>query len=230
MNMKLHPIAMIAVLMFFMSTLNAQVAIPHFQKHTVKEGETATMVANKFHVSLTDFCLLNDFPETVKLKPGQVVLIKQLKDGEEEVIEEAPKKSNLMSSEKWVSPSESKAAPAKTSGASREESRPSSTSTAKESSKSEVSEPASEKPRASSTATIKTTDPGVTPPPSTKAVEVGPGGKVYNVSKSGYHVVEKGQTFYRIALIYGLSVDDLKALNGMSNTNIAVGQKLKVSK
>jgi LysM repeat protein len=41
-------------------------------------------------------------------------------------------------------------------------------------------------------------------------------------------VVEKGQTFYRIALIYGLTIDQLKALNNMSNTNIAVGQKLKV--
>ena len=59
---------------------------------------------------------------------------------------------------------------------------------------------------------------------------MGPHGEVYNVSKTGYHIVGKGQTFYRIALIYGLSVEELKQLNGMSNTNISVGQKLKVSK
>ena len=55
-------------------------------------------------------------------------------------------------------------------------------------------------------------------------------GTKYKVAESGYHTVEKGQTFYRIALIYGLSVDELKALNNLSNTTISVGQKLRVSK
>lgn len=60
------------------------------------------------------------------------------------------------------------------------------------------------------------------------STQVGPGGIKYQVSESGYHTVEKGQTFYRIALIYGLTVDQLKALNNMPNMNISVGQKLKV--
>ena len=68
------------------------------------------------------------------------------------------------------------------------------------------------------------------PPPSTKAVEVGPGGTKYNVASDGYHTVQRGQTFYRVALIYGLTVDELQKINNLPNTNIEVGQKLKVKK
>jgi LysM repeat protein len=73
-------------------------------------------------------------------------------------------------------------------------------------------------------------EPFVVPPPSTKAVEIGPRGVVYNVSKGEYHTVAKGQTFFRVALIYGMSVDELKELNGLENTTIEIGQKLKVRK
>lgn len=63
-----------------------------------------------------------------------------------------------------------------------------------------------------------------------KPETVGPDGTKYKVSESEYHTVQKGQTFYRIALIYGLTVDELKQLNNLSSTTIAVGQKLRVSK
>ncbi len=63
-----------------------------------------------------------------------------------------------------------------------------------------------------------------------KPETVGPDGTKYKVSDSQYHTVQKGQTFYRIALIYGLTVEELKQLNNLSSTTIAVGQKLRVSK
>lgn len=43
------------------------------------------------------------------------------------------------------------------------------------------------------------------------------------------HVMQKGQTLYAVSRMYGMSVDDLKKLNGLTSNAVAVGQKLKVS-
>ena len=43
-----------------------------------------------------------------------------------------------------------------------------------------------------------------------------------------FHVVEKGQTLYRISKISGVSVDELKRLNNLTSNNIGIGQKLKI--
>jgi flagellum-specific peptidoglycan hydrolase FlgJ len=42
------------------------------------------------------------------------------------------------------------------------------------------------------------------------------------------HEVKKGDTLYSISKIYGITVDELKALNGLRSNTIHVGQKLKV--
>ena len=44
-----------------------------------------------------------------------------------------------------------------------------------------------------------------------------------------YYTVKAGDTLYGIANEYGLSVDELKSMNGLSNNNLSVGQKLLVS-
>jgi LysM repeat protein len=87
---------------------------------------------------------------------------------------------------------------------------------------------ASRKSSESSSSSRNSSAEKTAPPASNKPVEVGPGGTQYKVSDSGYHIVQRGQTFYRIALIYGLTVDQLKALNNLTNTNVEVGQKLRV--
>jgi len=46
------------------------------------------------------------------------------------------------------------------------------------------------------------------------------------IKKPKYHVVKKGETLYRIASTYGLSIYELKNYNGLSSNNIFVGQKL----
>ncbi len=58
--------------------------------------------------------------------------------------------------------------------------------------------------------------------------DAAPNGIAYTKSSDGYHLVELKQTLYRIALTYGLTVDEIKALNSMKTTDIMVGQKLKV--
>ena len=42
------------------------------------------------------------------------------------------------------------------------------------------------------------------------------------------HTVKRGDTLYSIAKTYGMNVDTLKALNGLTTDNITVGQNLKV--
>ncbi len=44
-----------------------------------------------------------------------------------------------------------------------------------------------------------------------------------------YHVVEKGQTLYRLSKIYGKPVDYIKQVNGLSSNTISIGQKLIVN-
>ena len=59
-------------------------------------------------------------------------------------------------------------------------------------------------------------------------------GKEYKVennrkSNTESHVVNKGDTLYSISKRYGLSVDELKRLNGLDSNNISIGQSLNVS-
>jgi membrane-bound lytic murein transglycosylase D len=49
--------------------------------------------------------------------------------------------------------------------------------------------------------------------------------------KKRYHEVKKGETLYRIAKQYGITVDELRRLNKLPpNQPIEIGQKLLVSK
>lgn len=225
----------------FVLTTNAQDAIPRFQKHEVQEGETATSIAKTFNVDLQSFCLLNDFPESVTLTEGQIVLIRQLEPGEMEVQENLPAKKerkivrtdDAITYEKPAdAPKESK--PAAKPAEAKSTARPAATSTASEEKtavKKEAAPVAKSAPAESAPAKTAFVDekPGITPA-STKAVEIGPGGTKYNVSKGEYHVVAKGQTFFRIALIYGLTVEELKEINGLTSTTVEIGQQLKVRK
>lgn len=44
-----------------------------------------------------------------------------------------------------------------------------------------------------------------------------------------YHTVQRGETFYRISRTYGLSMEQLQAMNGLANVNrIYAGQSLCV--
>ncbi|MBK9636548.1 MAG: LysM peptidoglycan-binding domain-containing protein [Bacteroidetes bacterium] len=43
------------------------------------------------------------------------------------------------------------------------------------------------------------------------------------------HTVQKGETLYAISKMYGMSVDDVKKINGLNSNAVAIGQKLKVN-
>ncbi len=49
------------------------------------------------------------------------------------------------------------------------------------------------------------------------------------MGSDGSHTVEKGETLYRLSKQYGVTVEDLKAWNNMTDNTIHVGQQLVVS-
>ncbi len=237
--MKLSFTFILAVLFSsFVFTAAAQDDIPRFQKHEVQEGETVASICKAFNVNLQEFCLLNDFPESITLSEGQIVLIKQLAPGEMEVEETLPAKKErkivrtddaiTYEKEEEAKPADKPAASSSSSGRAAEKPVKKEATPAPTERQVAKSEPAKTESAPARTAFVDE-KPGVTPA-STKAVEVGPGGVRYNVSKDEYHVVSKGQTFFRIALIYGLTIEELKEINGLTSTTVEIGQRLKVRK
>ena len=188
----------------FITTLFATLLLhaqTRFLKHHVKSGETIYTIATKYGADAKYLLMLNNLPDNVKLGSGDVVLIRELKPGEEPATEvkEFVEKSTYQ-------PTKTTAATSEATTGNAEEIK-----TTKAVAKSTTT-------TATKIAVEKTTAPST----------INYNGTGYEVSNSGVHVVEKGQTFYRISVIYGISVDKLKEMNGLSNTNISVGQKLKV--
>ncbi len=51
-----------------------------------------------------------------------------------------------------------------------------------------------------------------------------------NISQYGTHTVKKGETLYKIASKYGISVTELKNINNLKSNSLSSNQKLKVPK
>jgi membrane-bound lytic murein transglycosylase D len=49
-------------------------------------------------------------------------------------------------------------------------------------------------------------------------------------TKQNFHVVQTGETLYRVSKIYNVSVENLKTINNLSDNTISVGQRLALSK
>jgi LysM repeat protein len=198
---------MLPMLLMAMLFAVAQEKLPQFLKHKVKPGETMSSIAELYNINKQDLLLLNDFPEEVLLETNQIVLIRQLKDGEEAPALPADYKDGKSTTSTAV----------KKTTTTEPEKKVTATTVVKKEEPVKPEAPVAEKKTAA-------------PVTVNKAETVGPDGTQYKVTDSGYHIVEKGQTFYRIALIYGLTVDELKAINNLSSTTVSVGQRLKVTK
>jgi LysM repeat protein len=189
--------------------------LPRYQQHYVLERETPSSIAHDFNIRIKDFLMLNNFPADVKLKTGQKVLIRLLKEGENAAIENP----YVPPSKDWIS----------------KEGEPTNTGTSNKSSaampKPSAVQPSETKSTETKAATTKTAS---TKSATTTAVApemlVGPNGAKYEMASGSFHVVQKGQTFYHIALMYHLTMDELKKMNNMTTTDIKVGQELRVSK
>jgi LysM repeat protein len=61
-------------------------------------------------------------------------------------------------------------------------------------------------------------------------VDVAPKDPPTTTTTENFYTVKQGDTLFKIAQLYKLSVDELKALNKLSDNNIKIGQKLLVVK
>ena len=52
---------------------------------------------------------------------------------------------------------------------------------------------------------------------------------VPKVKRDGYHIVEKGETLYRISVNYGITVGQIRKWNNLTDNTILLGQELKIS-
>ena len=50
-----------------------------------------------------------------------------------------------------------------------------------------------------------------------------------NFTNSSYHIVKKGDTLYNISKRYGITVSELKSLNGLTDNIITINQRLRVN-
>lgn len=53
-------------------------------------------------------------------------------------------------------------------------------------------------------------------------------GSSVNPDNQNIYIIKKGDTLYKIANMYGTTVDNLKALNNIKSNNLSIGQKLIV--
>ncbi|MCE7066833.1 LysM peptidoglycan-binding domain-containing protein [Dyadobacter sp. CY326] len=95
--------------------------------------------------------------------------------------------------------------------------------------------PAPTAPAPTTTATTTVTTPSATTPPaSTPAPAVATNsapiaGSAVSVPANGIHIVEPGQTLYRVAVKYGVLMADLRKWNNLADDNLKDGQELIVS-
>lgn len=80
----------------------------------------------------------------------------------------------------------------------------------------------------STTTTTTTAAPEATTTTSEQTIESTTQTTAADNTASGSYTVKAGDNLYRIAVNHGMTLDELKALNGISDNSISIGQTLKV--
>lgn len=186
-----------------------------YLRHTVEFSETVYSIPVHYGITTPQFLEINHMDINHELKQGDVVIIREL-TAEEIASANKPKEEKKPEQvEKKQTPHEiireQLRAEVETPAPPKTETKP-------------VVEDAPVKKE------VEKVEVKTTPVDEDKTIDIGPNGIVYKISKNGYHVVEKKQTFYHIAQIYNISQDDLKKINNLTTTDLAIGQKLKVSR
>jgi len=204
--------SLFSLLLFATTILFAQ---SKFLKHKVRQGETIGSIAAKYEADKNYILMLNDFPPSVKLNAGDVVLIRELKPGEEQVKET---RDFVETSSSTYTPPAPKSEPVKSEKVSENVKYERIVDIKPEVKKAE---------RTVALSSAPTSDPKAGASAQAGDV-VNFNGTTYSVADDGYHIVEKGQTLYRLSVIYKTSVDKIKSLNGLTSNDVPVGTKLKV--
>ncbi len=215
----------IAMALVVILTLSAkQVICQSYLMHQVENGETVYSIPVHYNSTTLEFLSINGFDINVDLKPGMMVKIRPYKEFEIKnvtkpavqpvLVKTTSKKDEVMLATKLAveKPNFSKSEVAKV----------------------EFIKPVVAEPVAVVVADYNNKTGAPVPSAynfiydQNKTTDMGPNGIMYKISKNGYHVVEKKQTMYHIALIYNTTIETLLKINKMQSTNILIGQKLKV--
>ena len=169
--------------------------------HTVESGENLYDVAQRYGLRLKILARRNRLPESADPATGQRVKLRGSKVKEAPATESAQPRANRPT------------VPTTGNGQIDMDDSPSTGSTPP---RGQVVTPRSPQP------TVRPTPRTNPPAPIIRPATTDPG------STSSYHSVSAGETLYAISRRYGLTVDALKRLNGLSSNDISVGQQLKV--
>ena len=215
--------------------VQAQNEPTHFIRHTVEWDETIYSIPVHYSISTKDFLNLNHFTSDIKLTEGQTVLIRPMTPGEVLALNKAAIQEKTTATTPEPKAEEPKSVKNEELTSKKEIAKQEPVIDKKEPVVIETPTPvvAEVKPialkREKAIQAFNEAPVAKADKKSFANEDLGPNGITYTISNSGYHQVEKKQTFYHIALIYGLTVDELKRINNMASTDIAIGQKLKVS-
>jgi LysM repeat protein len=248
-----------------------------YLRHTVEHGETIYSIPVHYGITTKQFMAVNNMTyNSIELKPGQVVAIRELTAEEvaqskpatkaqdkpaqaakvtsekEEImrkIREEVEASNAkaleqakIEQEKWEQQkaAEAKAEEEKARQEQAEAERVAKEAAALQAKAHELELAKQEQERKAAdlkakiaaeknvTASIKTEQVSIPTIQATGNESIGPNGVKYIISSTGYHLVQKQQTMYHLSKIYNIPLEDLKRINNMATTDLAIGQKLKV--
>lgn len=182
--------------------------------HTVRPNETLWRISQTYGIRLKQLMKYNRLNQLTKLQPGRVMYLRKKR----------PKNKPI---EYLQLPKEEKDAREVVPGTNK---TPKTDTTEKQpvidtKKEEEKTEPQTPKPTNSNTAPTTSEKPVENPPPTQpKALYPTP-----PKSNNGYHTVEAGQTYYSIARLYSISVQDLYQWNEINETvPLKVGTRLAV--
>lgn len=175
--------------------------------HTVESGENLYDIAQRYGLRLKILARRNRLPESADPASGQRVKLRGSKIKEAPKTESAVRKTadrptvpTTPSGEVEMDDSDDTSAPSPNPG--------------------QVVAPRTTQP--SVPATRATGVPVTTNPPGVPPSVVPP------TAQPAYHAVKAGETLYAVSRKYGLTVDALKRLNGLTSNNLSVGQQLRI--
>ncbi len=196
--------------------------------HEVRPGDTFTIIAQRYRLTVPELLKLNNWQPSKPLVVGQQLVV-----GAEPAATPLPSATTAATSRVIGAPASSSA----------NTNRPATVPEGREYAESVVDVekrpvvPAPVKPATSATGIAKSTAPRpVAPSRPTSTIT---GQRLVNQARvetpkvngsSYYHVVQAGQTVYRIALINKVSVPDVMRWNNLSSYTIEIGQRILIKK
>ncbi|WP_304516936.1 LysM peptidoglycan-binding domain-containing protein [Cecembia rubra] len=194
--------------------------------HVVMPGETLWSISQKYGIRLAALKAKNRIRDDLDLSPGMILNLQEpRKRGEDFVMVSGSEYRKMLEALSANQNNTSTApAPSQSSTTSPQPSTPVNPSAAPAN---RNPEPVRTEPSRTEPARTETYTPARVPEPTRSSEPVNRTGPTSNLgSGRTVHTVAAGETLFRISQNYGVSVDDLKRWNNLSDNNIKVGQQI----